>query len=462
LNVTNPHKLNAQPMEILSRIRDQIHRDFIQKTPASKELYARANSVLPGGVSGNLRFFPPYPLYMSSGSGCIVTDVDANDYIDCFSANGPMLLGHNHPEVVEAISSTQTLGSLPLNPEVMIECAELLTELVPCAEQVRFLNTGTEAVMTAIRIARGFKNKDKIIKFHGHYHGQQDQFLFGMDTTDAMFSDGVPRDAVSTTLIHRYNDIDAVRSTLESDDEVAAVILDPAMHAGGLWGSSKEFLEKIRALTSKHGVLLIFDEVITGFRLGTGGAQAYFDVTPDLVTMAKALGAGEKIAIVAGSREVMSVLDPNAPAGTPRVFQSGTVNDGAPALAACVAAMRVYTELEKQGEYEHLFDRTERLQKFIESAFTTRGLNCQANRVASMLQLYINPVTVDFESAGGVDYVPVELFYTGMINEGVLLSLPTSNHIYMSFAHEDKHIDLIESKVEKVLDKYGFDDLAIS
>ncbi len=449
-------------IDCFQSLRDHIYADYEIKTTKSRSVFEKAKTVMPGGVSGNLRFFPPYPLYMQSGAGSKIIDVDGNSYIDCFSANGPLLLGHNHPALVSAQETVRDYGLLPLNPPLMVECAELITRIVPCAEKVRFLNTGTEAVMTAVRVARAHTGKAKILKFYGHYHGQQDPFLFGMDSTGAIFSDGVPCRSITDTLVCRYDDIEALTSVFESDDDIAAVILDPAMHAGGLWGSNKDYLEALRKITKKYGALLIFDEVITGFRLGLGGAQEYYGVTPDLVTMAKAAGGGEKIAIVAGSAEVMSVVDPEAPAGTPRVFQSGTVNDGSFALAATLAALKTYQELDKKGAYQNIERRAERLKFGIEAAFAKRSIHCQVNHLASMLQLFITPNPVTFESSQGLNFAAEQLFYHALINEGVLLSLPTSNHIYLSFAHTDSDIDFILDKIEDIFERYAFEKVLLS
>jgi glutamate-1-semialdehyde 2,1-aminomutase len=440
----------------MEKLRSMIFADYIEKTPSSSSMFNRAKQFMPGGVSGNLRFFAPYPLYMASGQGSKTYDVDGNEFIDCFSMNGPLLLGHNHPAQLEALEKMKGKGFLLLNPEIMVECAELITKVIPCAERVRFLNTGTEAVMSAVRIARGYTRKTKILKFFGHYHGQQDQFLFGMGTTRAIFSDGVPNDSAASTLANVYGDIDNVAKVLTEDSDIAAVILDPAMHAGGLWGSKQEDLEALRVLTQKHAVLLIFDEVITGFRLALGGAQEYFGVTPDLVTMAKATGGGEKIAFVAGSADVMSVVDPLAPNTTPRVFQSGTVNDGAIALAVTKATIETYQDLNAKGGYQRLESLALRLKKGMSEAFSRHGMFCQVNQLASMLQLFIAPHPVTFETCQGLNMTAVELFYHALINEGILLSLPTSNHIYLSFAHTDADIALILEKVEVVLTKYDF------
>lgn len=444
----------AQPD--MNELRKSIFADYRTKTQRSGELFAKANEVLPGGVSGNLRYIDPYPFYVKSAQGSRLTDVDGNDYIDCFGCNGPMLLGHNHPEIVATRAAVEPLGHLVPNPDLLIECATTLVDLVASTDQVRFLNTGTEAVMMAVRYARAFTGREQILKFHGHYHGQQDSMMLGLDLTDALVGDGIPVSATASTMLASYGDLEQVRSLLEGENDIAAVLLDPAMHAGGLWGSDKDFLLGLRELTEYHGVLLIFDEVITGFRVAPGGAQQRYGIRPDLTTFAKALAAGEKLAAVAGRRDVMNVVDPNAPAGTPRVFQSGTVNDGSFALASATAAMRIYKQLYDSGEYAALENRSSELKSSLVAAFREHGISCQINQVASMLQMYISDEPVNFKMATRLDTRLLQLFYTAMINEGVLLSVPSSNHIYMSFAHSAEDFEAIETAARRVLERYEF------
>jgi glutamate-1-semialdehyde 2,1-aminomutase len=371
-----------------------------------------------------------------------------------------MLLGHNHPALVEAVDQVKGYGALPLNPSIMVNCAELVQEIVPCAELVRFLNTGTEAVMTAVRIARAYTGKSGIVKFHGHYHGQDDQFLIGIDTSCELFSAGVPPQAPASTYLCRYLDLESLEALLQSNEDIAAVILDPAMHAGGLWGTDRSQLATLRQLTEQHGVLLIFDEVISGCRLAPGGAQQYFGVTPDMVTMAKALAAGEKLALVAGTRDVMTVVDPMADEGTPRVFQSGTVNDGPAALASATAALQQYRRLHTEGEYEHLEQRVGLVRKALEDGFREAGIPCQVNHLASMLQIHLGAEQITFETVPEYDPRILQLFYLAMINQGVMLSLPTSNHIYFSFAHSEKDFEFIKDKISYVFEIYDFDSLS--
>lgn len=385
-----------------------------------------------------------------------MTDVDGNVYVDCFLCNGPLLLGHRHPAIVEAMRQHESMGSLILNPPLATDLAEEIQRCIPSAERIRFLNSGTEAVLTAVRLARAFTGKDKLVKFLGHYHGQDDQFLVGLDPTGKSFGSGIPRSATSTSIQVPYNDIEALIVALDGNPDVGAIILDPAMHAGGLWGSSTEYLRAVREVASARGVILIFDEVITGFRLSLGGAQAVHGVVPDLATYAKALGAGEKLAAVAGREDLMQALDPDRPSTSAAVFQSGTGNDGTYALAAGLAAVRCYRDLDAGGGYQALIARAKRLAHGMSVAFNGRGVPCHVNQLGPMLQLFLSDANPGFEAFSRVPSGPLALFYLAMINEGILLSLPTSNHVYLSFVHSDEDVAQILEKVATVLDRYDF------
>lgn len=445
-------------MDYLKSCRDQVFTDYEKKTPRSRALFDRAKKVLPGGASGNLRYFKPYPLYMKSGDGCRSMDVDGNAYIDCFSCNGPLLLGHRHPAVTSAITELEAVGSLVLNPEVLVACAEKLQSVIPSAESVRFLNSGTEAVMSAIRFARAYTGKPKVLKFYGHYHGQDDQFLLGVSPDREPFGAGVPSASLENTLTLPCNDIPSFEALLSEREDIAAVIIDPSMHAGGLWGVEKAFLEALREGTRQSGIVLIFDEVITGFRMGLGGAQAYYGVTPDLTTLAKAMSAGENVAAVVGSAEVMSVTDPLAPPDVPRAFQSGTGNDGTMGLAAALGAIGEYERLSKSGEYERLWKRVERLESAIRQAFAAQGIGVHVNRLCSMMQIFVTNLEPGFERYTTIDERLQDLIHLALINEGVMLSLPGSNHIYFSFAHDQSAFDEIEAALVRILDNIPFAD----
>lgn len=447
-------------MSALEKCREQVFADYRKRTPKSAAMFERACRSMPGGVSGNLRFYAPYPIYTASASGSHIQDLDGNDYIDCFSCNGPMMLGHRHPALVAAANQCDVLGSLVLNPEVMVTCAEVICEVLPSAEQVRFLNSGTEAVMSAVRYARAFTGRDKLVKFYGHYHGQDDQFLLGMTPDRSQFGDGVPTSSQSATLTLPFGDFGALEKLLSSRDDIAGVLLDPAMHAGGLWGATSSFLANVRQLTDDKGVVLIFDEVITGFRLGLGGAQACHGVTPDLTTLGKALSGGEKLGAVAGSARVMSVTDPLAPADGPHVFQSGTGNDGTLALACAAAAIGEYKRLDAAGEYDRLARDVERLKGSLLQTFNNAGIGLHVNSLASMMQLYLTDEAPSFENYIGLSTELLELLYLALINEGVMLSLPTSNHVYFSFAHTGEDFTQIEYAARAVLGKYAFAEAA--
>lgn len=460
-NVGNPirsgggsHPASGGAVEAMERI----VFEYRERTRTSRELYERGRLVLAGGTTGNLRHFEPYPIYFRTGQGSSMIDVDGNRYVDCFLCNGPLLLGHRHPDVEAEIARRSAAGSLVVNPPLAIDTALEMQSAVPCAERVRFLNSGTEAVLSAVRLARAHTGRSRVIKFLGHYHGQDDQFLTGLDVNGVPLGAGIPASALQATVLLPYGNVAALETALAARD-VAAVILDPAMHSGGLWGSSREVLQAARELTRSSDTLLIFDEVITGFRLRLGGAQEYYGVTPDLATYAKALGAGEKLAALAGRADVFAALDPARPAGVRPVFQSGTGNDGTAGLAAGLAALRTYRRLANEGAYDALAVRSRGLADGLRSAFAQHGVAGHVNQLGPMLQLFFADEVPTFETLHRASSEPLALFYLALINEGVLLSLPTSNHIYLSFAHTDPDFDQILAAVHRVLGRYDFQSL---
>lgn len=456
LSIRRMARANSSAVETAAHIRSAVTSAYRARSAESHSLFTRASRSLVGGTTGNLRHFHPYPLYFAHGRGSEMTDADANRYVDCFLCNGPLLLGHRHARVMAAIREQEQVGSLVVNPVLSVTLAEKMQRVVPAAQRVRFLNSGTEAVLTAVRVARAFTGKQRLVKFLGHYHGQDDQFLVGLDPTGSKFGSGIPDESIANTILVKYGDIDALAQVIEKDASIGTVILDPAMHSGGLWGSTTRYLQDVRALTSKHKVVLIFDEVITGFRLSVGGAQAVHGVTPDLATFGKALAAGEKLAAVVGREDILRGLDPDRPPGTLAVFQSGTGNDGTAALAAACAAIDEYQELAAQNRYASLADLSRRLAVGIAAAFKGRSIPCHVNQLGPMLQLFLSDAEPRFESFSRIPPGPLALFYVALINEGVLLSLPTSNHIYLSFAHTESDVDRILGAVSTVLDTYDF------
>ncbi|MEE9417512.1 MAG: aminotransferase class III-fold pyridoxal phosphate-dependent enzyme, partial [Acidimicrobiales bacterium] len=334
-----------------SDVEGQIYEAYRRITPKSAAWFERASRSLVTGVSGTVRYFSPYPLYFDGGSGSRATDIDGNSFIDCFLCGASLLLGHRPPEIEAAIAARSVAGSLILNPRLATEVAESLQQMVPAAERVRLVNSGTEAVMTALRFARAFTSRSKIVKFHGTYHGMGDQVLVGLDGRGHRLGAGIPPEVVSQTISADFNDLEALRELLSSG-EVAAILVDPAMHHGGLWVGNDQHYCELKRLANNAGTLVIFDEVISGFRLAVGGAQEHFGVTPDLAVFGKAFAVGEKLGAVVGRSDVMTVADPTRPTGGPFAFQSGTCSDSTSAQAAALAAMSAYQRLGEAGEYE--------------------------------------------------------------------------------------------------------------
>jgi glutamate-1-semialdehyde 2,1-aminomutase len=430
--------------ENLAEFQEKIYAGYMSRTPKSRLFYDRACASLQSGVSASSRFFKPYPLYLTHGKGSKVYDVDGNEYVDCFLSAGPQMLGHCYPEVVEGVKRELDRGFLLYNVDLAVECAELLKEIIPCAEKVRFSNTGTEAVMLAARAARAYTGKNKIIKFYGQFHGIDDQFLMGIsNNSDKVVSGGIPKERLVNTVLLKFNDIDVVRRKLEEDDDIAGIFVEAQMNGGGLWPASREYLLELRKLTKEHGVVLIFDEVITGFRIALGGAQEYFGVTPDLAVLAKCIAAGAKFAAVVGKEEFMEVFTPpSLKAGA--VYHGQTYVDGTMAIAAAIAAIKIYKKLSAQGEYQRIFKLAERLGAGIETAFKQRSLPIHINIFGPSIQLALTNLEPDFDVYCNLDKTISTLFFLSLIAEGVYV-LPSMPRIYVSFVHS-------ESDVQKVID----------
>ncbi|MBT6241810.1 MAG: aminotransferase class III-fold pyridoxal phosphate-dependent enzyme [Rhodospirillaceae bacterium] len=448
----------------LVSLRKQIFDDYAAKTPKSAAHTERASRVLAAGVTGGRRFFEPHPLYMTNGMGSRTYDLDGNEYIDCFLCNGPLLLGHRHPDVMASRKELENTGSILFNPDFMVECAELLQTLVPAAELIRFLGSGSEAVLSAVRLARSFTGKNKIVKFFGHYHGQDDQFLIGRALSTEIISNGVPAEAVANTVVIEYSDIEVVRQKFDEDDDIAAVILDPAMFAGGLWPAEKSYLEALRKLTTERKIVLIFDEVISGFRIAAGGGQGHFGIKPDLMTFAKALSGGGTLSAVAGRADVMSGVVPNSATNVfnlkvPGTFQSGTTNDDTMSLASSIGALRAYKKLDDAGDYERLNNLTKRFSQGMVKKFHECGVPCYSNQWGPLLRFVLSDGEASFKAHQKVDKSALSLFIMALMTEGVLLSMPTSGATYLSFAHTEADIDTIIEKTELVLRKYKFAEL---
>lgn len=409
----------------------------------SKDLYERAVKHMPGGVNSPVRAYKAVdrvPRFIASAKGDRITDVDGNEMIDYICSWGPGILGHAHDRVIakvkEAAEAGLTYGA-PTKREV--EMAELIYELIPTMEVSRLVSSGTEAVMSAIRVARGYTGKNKIIKFAGCYHGHSDAMLVsagsGVMTSGVPDSAGVPKGCTEDTMLAAYNDLGSVETLFQqADGQVAAVIVEAVGANMGVVPPREGFLQGLRALCDQYHALLIFDEVITGFRLAFGGAAQYFGVTPDLVTYGKIIGAGMPVGAYGGRRDVMELV---APAG--KVYQAGTLSGNPVAMAAGLTQLKylydhqeIYTELEKKGEL--LYGGMGKIVK-------EKGLNYQMNHVGSLGSLFFTgqPV-VDYVSAKSSDTVAFADYFKKMLNMGIHMAPSQFEAMFLSAAHTDEII----------------------
>lgn len=458
--MSKPMTSTPDKVDVIAGIASAVEAAYLDATPESGIWYERASRSLAGGVSGTVRWFSPRPMAFVEGSGSRASDVDGRTYVDCFLCGASLMLGHRAPQIMTAIATTASAGSIVFNPTEVTQLAEELQRVVPVAERVRLLNSGTEAILSALRFARAFTGRSRIVKFHGTYHGQDDQVLVGLNGRGHRLGAGIPAAAVAETITLSLGDLDAIGETLRGGD-VAAVLVDPSMHHGGYWAASAEHYAAIRDLCDDTGTVLIFDEVISGFRLAAGGAQEYFGVVPDLAVYGKAFGAGERIGAVVGRAEVMAVADPTAIGRAPFAFQSGTGNDTRNGVVAALAAVRRYAELGAAGGYVQLDALASRLADGLREQFTRRDLPCLTRQLGPMVRVFLTDGPDEFEHCEALDSRPVNLFHLGLITEGVF-TLPGSNDFFLSFAHTDADIDTIVSAAGRVLDRFGFARLGSS
>lgn len=438
----------------LTALEAEVHQAQRARTPQSAEWYERASNVLVGGVSGTVRFFPPYPLYFLGGRGSSTTDIDGNDYIDCFLCGACLLLGHRSPVIMGAMEESSARGTLILNPRHSTETAELMQAMIPSAERVRFLNSGTEAVMSALRFARAFTGRAKIVKFLGTYHGMEDQMLVGLDGRGIRLGAGIPPGVVEDIVMIDFGDIDALRRELRGG-EVAGVLVDPSMHHGGMWIAPTDYYHAVREATKQAGAVLIYDEVITGFRLAAGGGQEYFGVTPDLAVFGKAFSGGEKLGAVVGRADVMGVADPSGRSNGPFAFQSGTGNDSTIAQACALAAMGEYQRLGVSGGYDAIGRLALRLGEGLKAVFAARGIGCHFNQLGPIVRIFFTDGPANYDHCSRTNRKQLNLFHLALLTEGVL-TIPGSNDFFLSFTHSDADIDAIIAAAARVLERFDF------
>lgn len=417
----------------------------------SEELFARAVKRIPGGVNSPVRAYGSVeeaPRFIQRAEGCKVFDADGNTYTDYIGSWGPMILGHNHEKIREAVIRASENGlSFGCATEREVEMAEFICERIPHVEMIRMVNSGTEAVMSAIRVARGYTGKTKIIKFAGCYHGHTDAMLVsagsGVMTSGVPDSAGVPKGCTQDTMIAVYNDLNSVRQLMEeSRDGAAAVIVEPVAANMGVVPPKEGFLQGLRDLCDAHGALLIFDEVITGFRLGFCGAAGFYGVRPDLVTYGKIIGAGMPVGAYGGRKEIMEMV---APAGA--VYQAGTLSGNPVAMAAGLVQLR--TLWEDQEIYTRLCRKGEMLFDGIRKILMKKGIEYQVNSVASLGCMFFteHPVT-DYATAKQSDTKAFSEYFRYMLNQGIHMAPSQFEAIFLSDAHTEEEIgetlDVIE------------------
>jgi glutamate-1-semialdehyde 2,1-aminomutase len=421
------------------------------KISKSVKLFKQAKEILPGGVDSPVRAFRAVggqPLFIEKAEGAYLQDVDGNRYIDYVLSWGPLILGHAHPEVVNAVVQAAELGTSYGAPSPLeVELAQLIQKFMPNMEMLRFVNSGTEATMTALRLARAYTQRDKIIKFEGCYHGHADLLLVqagsGVATLGLPDSPGVPPSTVKDTLVARYNDLVSVRELFDAyPEEIAAIILEPVAGNMGVVLPEDGFLAGLRTITQDHGTLLIFDEVMTGFRVDPGGAQTLYDIQPDLTTLGKVIGGGLPVGAYGGKREIMSMIAPAGP-----VYQAGTLSGNPLAMAAGIATLNALTQ---PGVWESLENASQKLATGIGNAARDAGIPVWQNRVGTMFATFFtkNPVK-DWPSAKSSDTEIFGKYFQGMLERGVYLAPSQFEAGFMSAAHRDAEIEsTIQAAVE--------------
>jgi glutamate-1-semialdehyde 2,1-aminomutase len=402
----------------------------------SESLFSRAQELIPGGVNSPVRAFRSVggnPPFIAQGEGSRLFDVDGNEYIDYVGSWGPLLLGHRHPEIIAALERALTIGTSFGAPTAQeIELAEAICRAVPSIEMVRLVNSGTEATMSAIRVARGFTGRDLIVKFEGCYHGHVDSLLVkagsGMATLGIADTQGVPKAFAETTIALPYNSVDAVEQAFRArGDQIAAIIVEPVVGNMGCVPPLPGYLEALREITARHGALLIFDEVMTGFRVAFGGAQARYNIKPDLTTLGKVIGGGLPVGAYGGRKDIMSKVAPAGP-----IYQAGTLSGNPLAVAAGLAMLR---HLEAHPE---IYDQLERRAAEL-CAAAPAGIT--VNRVGSMFTFFFTdrPVT-DWESAKVADTAKFGRYFRGMLDRGIYLAPSQFEAAFLSAAHTDDDI----------------------
>jgi glutamate-1-semialdehyde 2,1-aminomutase len=412
----------------------------------SKSLFDRAQRVIPSGVNSPVRYYNPFPFFAVSGKGSTMRTADNETYIDYCMGYGALLLGHSYSTVTESVKSRIDGGSLFCVPtEEEIQLAELISKAVQCAEMIRLVNTGTEATMNAIRLARAFTKKKKVVKFDGCYHGAYDNVLTKPGVY-ASISDGIINEASSQTLVLPYNDSESLEQVIKDDDDVGCVIVEPVAANMGLVLPEKQYLNEIRRITRQNDIVLIFDEVVTGFRLALGGAGEFFGIKPDLATFAKAMGNGFPIAAIAGKREIMQQLSPSG-----KVYQASTYAGNPACVSASIATIEVLSEA-KNEIYPKVARTCDNIVSGIKDALKNFKLDYTINNIGSMFQLFFTDEKVkNAVSANKSDPIMFRKLFDELLKRGVFIPPSRSETCFISYSHSEDDADkTVESYYESL------------
>jgi len=418
----------------------------------SRALFERANKTLPGGVNSPVRAFEPYPFFVEYGSGSKLYDADGKAYVDYCMAYGAMLLGHAFVEVLEAVKSQLSKGTLYGAPtELEVNFAEAISSASPCMEMMRLVSTGTEATMHALRAARGYTNRKKIIKFDGCFHGSHDNVLVkagsGAATWGAPNSLGVPEESTRNTLVLPYNSVDALETAFKTEgSEIAAVIVEPVMGNVGLILPKNDYMQRLRRITADNGAVLIFDEIITGFRLALGGAQEYFGVKPDMATLGKVLGGGFPLAAFGGKKEIMQNISPVG-----KVYQAGTFS-GNPVSATAGMTIINYLSRNRAQIYPKLEKNTLELKKALIDQAAAYKLPAQVYSIASLYQIFFTDQGVtDYACAKYSNTAMFNVYFHELLKQGVFIPPSQYESCFVSAAHTEEDLKFTINAFDKAL-----------
>lgn len=413
----------------------------------SEELFNEAKNYLPGGVDSPVRAYKPYPFFAKHGKGSKLFDVDGNAYIDYCLAYGPLVLGHANYKIMQEVNKQLDMGTaFGVPTEKEIDLAKLVIKKVPCAEMVRFVNSGTEATMSAIRLTRAATGKKKIIKFEGSYHGAHDYVLVksGSGAVGLPDSPGVPEETTKNTVLIPFNDEKALTELIDKEkDEIAAIIVEPIMGNIGCISPKEGYLKFLRKITEENNIILIFDEVITGFRIAEGGAQEYFDVIPDLVTLGKILGGGFPMGALAGKKKLMEMI---APSGS--VYQAGTFNGNPVSVTAGLAMLKqldstFYRELDKKGDI---------MRSGLNDVLDDNGIDFNVAGLSSMFQIYFTGEDVyDYNSAKSADTEKFNQYFHKLLQEGIFIPPSQFECCFISLMHNEEDIEKTLNTVDIAL-----------